>query len=335
MEGTNIRPGLEPAEATLTETDVEMACAELFQRTSGLILASYSAQNIDRMVTLYRAAKRTGRKLVMDLYGASIARATGHESIPRPSEDWPLVRVFVPQWQRVKVKKAEAFERVEAIKPFRIYEKELAASPGAWVVASNRRPLRSSTRGLPRRGARSLVDVARIHEGGVREAIRRVAGETAGSPSASSTRPATHRSRISSDWRSTAPNASSRSTPSAPTSSRTCSPASKFTPTASGGVSERANEAPAEVDGLVSRHGVPALRQADEDRAKTRQAPCRRASDGGIAGPKTRRVERRFLAAGRPRQHPTVPTPHLLVLGKVVRERPACSSQHPERTGRC
>ena len=137
MEGTNIRPGMEPAEATLTETDLEMACAAVLKKTPGLVLASYSAQNVDRMVTLYNAVKRAGRSLVMDLYGASIARVTGHESIPRPREDWPLVRVFVPQWQRVKVKQAEAFERVEAIKAFRIYEKELAASPGSWVIASN------------------------------------------------------------------------------------------------------------------------------------------------------------------------------------------------------
>jgi ribonuclease J len=45
--------------------------------------------------------------------------------------------VFVPKWQRGKVKEAEQFWRVDEIKPYRIYEKELAANPSKWVIASN------------------------------------------------------------------------------------------------------------------------------------------------------------------------------------------------------
>jgi mRNA degradation ribonuclease J1/J2 len=84
MEGTNIRPEEEPdvAESTDAETDVKLACADLFRTTSGMALAMYSAQNFDRLVTLFRAAKRTGRTFVMTLYGASIAVATGNDNIP-------------------------------------------------------------------------------------------------------------------------------------------------------------------------------------------------------------------------------------------------------------
>src|SRR5688572_26419738 len=100
-----------------------------------MVFVSYSSQNIDRMVQLYRAAKACDRQFVMDLYTASIAHATGNQNIPHPGEEWPMVRVYVPLWQRIKVKEAEAFERVGGdVKKARIYEEELAREPGRFVT---------------------------------------------------------------------------------------------------------------------------------------------------------------------------------------------------------
>lgn len=134
-EGTNVRPDSDggAAEETITEEQVEATCAEVFRATSGMVLAMYSAQNIDRLVTLFRAAKRARRTFVMTLYGASIAEATGNSNIPQAG--WPQVRIFVPGWQQVKVKEAGAFERVDQIKPHRVYEEELARDPSRWVVS--------------------------------------------------------------------------------------------------------------------------------------------------------------------------------------------------------
>jgi ribonuclease J len=134
-EGTNIRAkdDVREPEATTTEAEVEIACAELFNDTPGMALAMYSAQNIDRLVTLYRAAKRTGRTLVVTLYGASIAKATGNGNIP--TAGWPQLRVYVPGWQQAKVKRAGRFDRVEWIKGCRVYEEDLAEDPSRWVVS--------------------------------------------------------------------------------------------------------------------------------------------------------------------------------------------------------
>lgn len=135
-EGTNVPPEARAAfedEATITESDVEMACADLFRSTEGMILALYSAQNIDRLVTLFRATKRTRRTLVLTLYGSSIAEATGNQNIPVAG--WPEVRVFVPGWQQHKIKEAGAFDRVNKIKQYRVFEEELAEDPSRWVVS--------------------------------------------------------------------------------------------------------------------------------------------------------------------------------------------------------
>lgn len=84
MEGTNIRPsaGLGDKPSQLTEDDVEAACVKRFRATKGMALVVTSAQNIDRLVTLYRATLQADRDLVMDLYGAGIATATGNPNIP-------------------------------------------------------------------------------------------------------------------------------------------------------------------------------------------------------------------------------------------------------------
>jgi ribonuclease J len=110
-EGTNIRREGEPLVSEVTEDDVERRCIELFKATPGLALVCYSAQNIDRLVTLYRAALQANRDFVMDLYTATVARAPGRDTIPQPGSRWPRVRVYVPQRQRIQVKERGEFER--------------------------------------------------------------------------------------------------------------------------------------------------------------------------------------------------------------------------------
>ncbi len=131
LEGTTISRPADPS-APRDEREVEERCVEVFGKAEGMALACYSPQNIDRLVTVFRAALRSGRSLVLDLYAASIAAATGLASIPQ--KDWDRVRVYVPQAQRVRVKRSREFSRVEALGSSRIYTDELAAVPSNWVM---------------------------------------------------------------------------------------------------------------------------------------------------------------------------------------------------------
>lgn len=130
LEGTTLRRSRRGACAT--EREVEEQCVALFARTQGLVLAAYSPQNIDRLVSIFRAARRVGRVMVLDLYGASIARATGRASVPQGA--WDSVRVYVPQAQRVRVKESGQFERVEELERSRIYVDEISARPAEFVL---------------------------------------------------------------------------------------------------------------------------------------------------------------------------------------------------------
>ena len=70
--------------------------------------------------------------LVLDLYAATIARATGRDTIPQA--DWDGVRVFVPLSQRITVKQAREFERVNRLRGYRLFPEELAGRADELVM---------------------------------------------------------------------------------------------------------------------------------------------------------------------------------------------------------
>lgn len=130
LEGTNIRAT--PTGDGPTEKEVEAQCAELFMQTKGIVLACYSPQNIDRLVTLFRATTRAGRMMILDLYAATIARASRHPTIPQAH--WKDIRVFVPLSQRIKVKNSGEFDRINWVGKSRVYHEALTGAPQDYVM---------------------------------------------------------------------------------------------------------------------------------------------------------------------------------------------------------
>jgi ribonuclease J len=130
LEGTRIGPA--GGRDHLAEIELEERLVEHCEGTGGALLALFSPQNVDRLITVFRAARRAGRELVLDLYAASVATATGRSTIPQPGFDG--LRVYVPQRQRVLVKETGEFERVERIRSCRIYAEDLAADPARYTL---------------------------------------------------------------------------------------------------------------------------------------------------------------------------------------------------------
>ncbi len=79
-EGTTLSRG---DYKVLTEKDLEEQAVELFSNTSGPIFVLQSSMNIDRIVTMYRSAKRCGRIFLQDLYMSEITSSI-MDSIPNP-----------------------------------------------------------------------------------------------------------------------------------------------------------------------------------------------------------------------------------------------------------
>jgi len=123
MEGTTItRMGTD--EGFATESDLENELVKLFRANPGLPLVWCSGQNIDRLVTVFRAAKRSGRQLILDMYTAHILAATENPRLPQA--DWAQVRVYLPWSQKRRIIEDKSFELADRYKLDRIYPEQLA-----------------------------------------------------------------------------------------------------------------------------------------------------------------------------------------------------------------
>lgn len=129
MEGTNLGSDKPCA----TEEDLEDDFVNLFRNTAGRVFVAWSAQNVDRTVTLYRACLKARRTLVVDLYTAEVIEALAEFGrLPRPGfENLKVVvtSAFALMYRRTR---REAF--VEQMVPHGISAAKLVETPKRWVV---------------------------------------------------------------------------------------------------------------------------------------------------------------------------------------------------------
>jgi len=94
MEGTLI--GKRANELTITESELENEFVQVIEQTPGIVLVTTSSQNIDRLVTIFKAAVRTGRRFIIDFYTAEILeRLKTYAKLPQAS--WAKIKVCYPQ----------------------------------------------------------------------------------------------------------------------------------------------------------------------------------------------------------------------------------------------
>ena len=129
MEGTLV--GERTNELTITEQDLENQFASVIKKTPGIVLITTSSQNIDRLVTIFKATIRTDRKLIIDFYTAEILeRLKTYAKLPQAS--WAKVRVCYPQllarrFEQLGLNDVLARHRKNGIKWARIREMENSA----------------------------------------------------------------------------------------------------------------------------------------------------------------------------------------------------------------
>ena len=129
MEGTN----LGSKKPWSNETNLEERFRALFTGTSGRVFVSWSAQNIDRTVTLYRACKATGRTLVVDLYTAEVMEMLADfGQLPRPG--WPNLKVVITRAFARMYRETGREEFVDRMAKHGIAADKLADTPSKWVV---------------------------------------------------------------------------------------------------------------------------------------------------------------------------------------------------------
>jgi len=130
MEGTTL--GRIDGKAYPTEDDLTKRFVELIGKTQGLTLVWASGQNIDRLVTLFKACRGAKRTLVLDMYTAQVLRAIGNSNLPQA--EWDGVKVFLPGSQRYRIIKEERFDLADHFKPYRVYPEQLVAEAQSHVM---------------------------------------------------------------------------------------------------------------------------------------------------------------------------------------------------------
>lgn len=132
MEGTTLGRSQDSA-PSLREADLENDFVQCFEGARGLVLVQVSAQNIDRLVTIFRACLKSERTMVIDLYTALILEATGNSHIPQ--SHWERVALCIPERQRIQIKRKGLFDELARHSIHRIYPgRDIAKRPDQFVL---------------------------------------------------------------------------------------------------------------------------------------------------------------------------------------------------------
>ena len=140
-----------------SEADVEDRLVEMASTNAGkLIAVAASGQNLDRLVSCFRAARRSGRLLAIDPYQAYVLMQLAPLSRNIPQVGWEGVRVsFVPQ-QVERLKAAGLMDLARGMSAQgRVSSDELAAEPGRYLLCM--RGSRGATKLLDKVGAANVL----------------------------------------------------------------------------------------------------------------------------------------------------------------------------------
>ncbi len=120
-----------------TETDVEYGLAAIAaDRPDALVTVACSGQNLDRLVSCYKAARRAGRRLVIDPYQACVLRALAPLSSAVPQFEWEHIGVCFAPFQVERLKDAGLMPLVyEMSDAGKVSTDELAGHPGDYLMS--------------------------------------------------------------------------------------------------------------------------------------------------------------------------------------------------------
>jgi len=86
------------------EEAVEKKIVEVIRTQKNISFIISSSQNIDRIVSAFKACKRTGRNLVIDIYTAWVLEQVRKVTENVPGMEWPEIRVYADYSQDKKLK---------------------------------------------------------------------------------------------------------------------------------------------------------------------------------------------------------------------------------------
>lgn len=132
LEGTTIgRESIVP----ISEQELENHLINAFKNESNIVLAILSGQNIDRLVSFYKAAIKSKRHFVIDVYTAAVLYTLKDlAKIPFPSRRFPNLRVIYTKKLCDRLVEAGLKELLFTFKPNKIEWDEILTNPEKMVL---------------------------------------------------------------------------------------------------------------------------------------------------------------------------------------------------------
>ncbi|GHV49882.1 MBL fold hydrolase [Deltaproteobacteria bacterium] len=137
LEGTNLIAEGATSKPTPTESELEERFVSLFRETRGRVFVSWSSSNIDRTVTLFRACKKSGRILVLDLFCMLVLiRLKEFARLPQPDWSGGHMRAVVTSRMKQLTRRLGEDNLVERLIGVNaaMSARKLAQTPERWVI---------------------------------------------------------------------------------------------------------------------------------------------------------------------------------------------------------
>ena len=132
LEGTAISEDGIPFK---TEKDIENELLEVFRQPGKTNLVFVSGQNIDRLVSIYRACKRANKLMVVDVYVATILKQLSKFALlPHPSPRFANLKVMFPYHTSRKLSRQGDEKILYQFKKFKITKEEIDSKAGDIVM---------------------------------------------------------------------------------------------------------------------------------------------------------------------------------------------------------
>ncbi|ODS29921.1 MAG: beta-lactamase domain protein [Candidatus Scalindua rubra] len=133
MEGTNIG---NVEKTCQKEEKLEDELITIINESSKLTLFQTSGQNIDRLVTFFRACRRSNKILVLDIYTSTVLfnLFKFRNTLPYPSKSFPEIKVFFTKFHADILGKNDHDKLLYYFNNFRVRKEDIEANPEKYVM---------------------------------------------------------------------------------------------------------------------------------------------------------------------------------------------------------
>ena len=133
MEGTQLG---RKSKIEQTEDELELELIDKFKEPEKINLVYASGQNIDRLVSVYRACLKTDKIFVVDVYVATVLEALAKftPTLPHPSKSFKNVKVIFSKWTSNRLARENREPMLWRFKDYKITKEEIAKDPSNFVM---------------------------------------------------------------------------------------------------------------------------------------------------------------------------------------------------------